>query len=99
MERKDVIVTIICECAVEVTDQEIRFTLMDALAEFQSARHHNGQSYVDKRYSYPGNPYANPESRNKKIAQVNRRIALAEDMRNGIDSIIVSSSVDEDDTE
>lgn len=62
--------------------QEIHYLLMDALAEFQSARHHNGESYVNKRY--PGNDVYTGERREEKIRQVNRRIFTAEQMRNSL---------------
>lgn len=68
-------------------EQEIAYTLMDALAEFQSARFHNGEQYVDKRYGYDGNPYPDGPRRVMKITQVNRRIFLAEQMRNSIKQI------------
>lgn len=61
------------------SEQEIIYTLMDALAEFQSARHHNGESYVNKRY--PDDTVYSGERRQEKIRQVNRRIHLAEQMR------------------
>jgi hypothetical protein len=62
------------------SEQEVRYTLMDALAEFQSARHHNGESYVNKRY--PDDSVYSGVRRTEKIVQVNRRIHLAEQMRN-----------------
>lgn len=82
-----VTITIECNVADGSTEREIEFTLMDALAEFQSARHHNGESYVNRRYAYPGNPYTG-ERREMKIRQVNRRIAIAEKMRCGIKTIV-----------
>lgn len=60
---------------------EVRYLLMDALAEFQSARHHNGESYVNKRY--PDEQVYSGERRIEKIRQVNRRIHTAEEMRCG----------------
>ena len=67
------------------TEQEVIYTLMDALAEFQSARHHNGESYVNKRY--PDESVYRGDRRTEKITQVNRRIYLAEQMRNGIKDV------------
>lgn len=71
------------ENTLNCSPQEIRYTLMDALAEFQSARHHNGESYVNKRY--PDESVYKGERRIDKIRQVNRRIHLAEEMRNRIE--------------
>lgn len=67
------------------SESEIVYTLMDALAEFQSARHHNGESYVNKRY--PDNAVFSEEAKKEKIVQVNRRIFLAEQMRSGIKEV------------
>lgn len=89
---KKVVVTMEFECLTECSDQEIQYTLMDALAEFQSARHHNGESYVNKRYNHPDNPYKG-ERRIEKIRQVNRRIMLAESMRNSF-KVVTTTEVD-----
>jgi hypothetical protein len=84
---KKVVVTLEFECLSETSEQEVKYTLMDALAEFQSARHHNGESYVNKRY--PDESVYRGERRVAKIRQVNRRILLAEQMRNSIKTVEV----------
>jgi hypothetical protein len=77
-------VRVVIEFEVDPTtpEREIVYTLMDALSEFQSARHHDGRSYVNKRY--PDTSVYSGKRREEKIQQVNRRISLAERMRCGI---------------
>jgi hypothetical protein len=59
-------------------ERTIVYTLMDALAEFQTARERpNGiEGYVAKRY-----PFWTAEEQARKVEQVNTRIELAENLR------------------
>lgn len=79
METRKIRVILEFEALVESSPREIQYTIMDAFAEFQSARHHNGESYVNKRY--PDEQVYSGERRQEKIRQVNRRIFLAECLR------------------
>lgn len=94
---KMVKVTMIFSNPLNASLDEIGYTIMDAMAEFQSARHHNGESYVNKRY--PDEQVYAGERRTEKIRQVNRRIDLAERMRCANRTIEVIDWYDENDAD
>jgi hypothetical protein len=71
--------------AVGASEKEIRHTLMDALAEFQSNRGPTSAEYVDRRYAKTRD-YA-WLNREEKVRQVDRRKHIAEEMRNSIEVI------------
>lgn len=66
----------------DMNEHEIRFILMDALAEFQSNRvgkHGSARNYVANRYSK--DVYPEGERFEQKVKQVERRCIIAEQLR------------------
>jgi hypothetical protein len=63
----------------DVSLDTARYILMDALAEFQTARGPNAEAYVNKRY--PDTPEYAWLDRADKITQVERRRQIAEILR------------------
>lgn len=58
------------------TDHDLRIVIMDAMAEYVSARANgNGEAYVNKRY--PDENVYSGEARKVKIASVNLRCRVA----------------------
>ena len=68
---------------IKATEHEIRYILMDALAEFQSHRGPTPEAYVNRRYP-DSQVYAGKKQREEKIQQVAHRIRLAERLHRGV---------------
>jgi hypothetical protein len=68
----------IAEELADVTDHQIRYILMDALAEFVSHRGPTPAAYVERRYA--DNPDLNTIA---KVAEVRNRCRIAEVLRFG----------------
>jgi len=64
-----------------IIEQDVRYTLMDALYGFQECRR-NAETYVSKGYGKLG---WSQETLRGKVAEVSMRVQLAEAMRTGIE--------------
>lgn len=73
--------------AMGATEREVRYTLMDALAEFQANRGPTSRAYVERRYPTMSMGWI---SHDEKVRQVERRKFVAEEMRNSIIQIAES---------
>lgn len=76
-------VTIKIENPENLSEKQIRHLIMDALAEFQSARLYNAQEYVNRRY--PNTPDYAWLDREAKIEITKKRLITAELLRNNVE--------------
>lgn len=81
--RKTTMIRVVLEIEnnANATEGEIRYTIMDALAEFQS--HRPSEAYVHGRY-----PWMSNQEKEEKVKQVERRKRVAEELRCSIREII-----------